>query len=173
MKTIVRILIILEFAAIVFIPGIYLSKPLLALMFSSMALLVVLYWIAMFWVSKKDAEKVLGHDAETSLFVGKLPADPTADLGRGRLCRDGDRLVLLKRTDGQERKQAPCTELWSADINDITSVGFGKVLPARKGFILYFGDEDIRFTCGKAAKEKTPLYNLLGWDVPASKNSES
>ena len=173
MKTIVRILIILEFAAIVFIPGIYLSKPLLALMFSSMALLVVLYWIAMFWVSKKDAEKVLGHEAETSLFVGKLPADPTADLGRGRLCRDGDRLVLLKRTDGQERKQAPCTELWSADINDITSVGFGKVLPARKGFILYFGDEDIRFTCSKAAKEKTPLYNLLGWDVPASKNSES
>ena len=58
MKTIVRALIILEFGAIIFVPGIYLSRPMLILMFASMAVLVVLYWFAMFWVSKKDAEKV-------------------------------------------------------------------------------------------------------------------
>ena len=166
MKTIVRALIILEFAAIILVPGIYLSRPTLVLMFISMAALVVLYWFAMFWVSNKDAQKVLGHDVQDDLFVGKLPADPSADLSRGRLCRDKERLVLLKRTDGQARKEAPCTEIWSIDIESITSVGFGKVLPARKGFILFVGDDDFRFACGKAAKDRNLLYKLLGWDVP-------
>ena len=165
MRTIVRALIIIEFAAIIFVPGIYLSRPILILMFASMAALVVLYWFAMFWVSKKDAEKVLKHEIQDDLFVGKLPADPAADLSRGRLCRDNDRLVLLKRTDGQARKEAPCTEVWSMNIEDITSVGFGKVLPARKGIILYAGDDDIRFACGKAAKDRTLLFKLLGWNV--------
>ena len=169
MKIIVRVLILLEFAAIVFVPGIYLSRPLLLLMFLSMALLVVMYWFVMFWVSRKDAEKVLGHSSENDLFVGKLPVDPSADLSRGRLCRDGNRLVLLKRTDGQDRKQGPCKEIWSTGIDDITSVGFGKVLPARKGFILYLGDEDIKFTCSKVVKDKTLLYRLLGWDIPEYK----
>ena len=168
MKTIVRALIILEFGAIIFVPGIYLSRPILVLMFASMAALVVLYWFAMFWVSKKDAEKVLGHEVQDDLFVGKLPADPAADLSRGRLCRDKDRLVLLKRKDGPARKESPCEEIWSMNIEDITSVGFGKVLPARRGIILYAGDDDVRFACAKAAKDRSLLYKLLGWDVPES-----
>ena len=170
MKTIVRILMLLEFAAIIFVPGIYLSRPLLLLMFLSMALLVVLYWFVMFWVSRRDAESVLGHAIENDFFAGKIPADTTADLSRGRMCRDGNRLVLLKRTDGNARKDHKCEIVWSVDTDDIKSVGFGKVLPARTGFILYLEDDEIKFTSRKVAKNKNLLYKAIGWNIPAAEN---
>ena len=89
MKTIVRILILAEFAAIVFIPSAYLPRWALIPMFASMVGLVVLYWFAMFWVSRKDVIRVLGKEPEHDFYVGKLPADPNADLTRGRLCVTG------------------------------------------------------------------------------------
>ena len=57
MKTLVRILIILDVAAVVFIPSKYLPRLALIPMFLLMFGLVVLYWFAMFWVSKKVMQK--------------------------------------------------------------------------------------------------------------------
>ena len=165
MKTLVRILIILDFAAVVFIPSKYLPRLALIPMFLLMFGLVVLYWFAMFWVSKKDVLKVLGKEPESQIYVGRLPADPSADLIRGRLCAVDGKLVLLQRNDDKQRKTAPCKEVWSMKIDDVSSVGFGKVLPARKGFILYQGDEAFKFTYAKAAKDKGIIYKMLGWDV--------
>ena len=166
MKTIVRILILLEFAAIIFVPGIYMSRLLLIPMFLSMFGLVVLYWFAMFWVSRKDAVKVLEKEPESDFYVGKLPANPSADLVRGRLCFMDGRIILLQRTEDRIHRQTPCKEVWSADIADITSAGFGKVLPARNGFILYMNDDEVRFTCSKLAKHRELLYKALGWQNP-------
>jgi len=166
MKTIIRILIIAEFALIIFVPGVYMSRLLLIPLFLSMGALVVLYWFAMFWVSKKDVAKVLGKQPDVDFFVGKLPADPTADLSRGRLCSVDGRLVLMKRVDGKERATTPCKEDWTLDIDTITSVGFGKVLPARKGFILYINDDEVSFTYSKAAKNKEMIYKAIGWKMP-------
>lgn len=167
MKTIVRILILAEFAAIIFLPSVYMSRLTLIPLFLSMFGLVALYWFAMFWVSRKDALKVLGKEPESDLYVGKIPTDTSADLVRGRLCRVDDKLILLQRTEDRIHRETPCREAWSVDIADISSVGFGKVLPARKGFILYKGDDEIRFTCAKAAKDKNLIYRLLGWESPA------
>ena len=153
-----------NFGAIIFLPGI--SRLVLVLLFLSMALLVVLYWFAMFWVSKKDAEKQLGHAIENDFFAGKLPADPAADLTRGRLARHGDKLVLLKRSDDKDRRDHHCEIAWSMDIDDITSVGFGKVLPARNGFVLYLEDDKVSFTSAKVAKDRSLLYKALGWPEP-------
>lgn len=172
MKTIVRILILAEFAAIIFIPGIYMSKLTLIPMFLSMFALVVLYWFAMFWVSRKDAVKVLEKEPGSDFYVGKLPADPSADLARGRLCFLDGKIVLLQRTEDKIHRQTPCREIWAIDISAITSVGFGKVLPARKGFILYMGEDEVRFTCSKVAKQRDLLYNALGWKTPDRDNKE-
>ena len=98
--------------------------------------------------------------------MGKLPADTNADLTRGRLCFTDGKIILLQRTEGKIRRQSPCKEAWSKKISEITSVGFGKVLPARKGFILYFGDDEVSFTCAKAAKDRAMIYTALGWPVP-------
>ena len=166
MKTLVRILILAEFAVIIFVPAVYTSRLTLSPMFLSMAALVVLYWFSMFWVSRKDVVKVLEEEPESDFYVGKLPADPAADLARGRLCVLDGKLVLLQRTEDRIRRQTPCREIWSLDIADITSVGFGKVLPARKGFILYMGDDEVRFTCSKVAKNRDLLYSALGWKNP-------
>ena len=166
MKTIVRILILAEFAAIIFIPAIYMSKLILIPMFLSMFGLVVLYWFVMFWVSRKDAAKVLEKEPEADFYVGKLPADPSADLARGRLCFMDGKIVLLQRTEDRIHRKTPCREIWSIEMSDITSVGFGKVLPARKGFILYMGEDEVRFTCTKVAKHRNLLYDALGWKDP-------
>ena len=132
MKTIVRILILAEFAAIIFIPGVYMSRLTLIPLFLSMFGLVVLYWFAMFWVSRKDVLKVLEKQPESDLYVGKIPADTSADLVRGRLCRVDDRLILLQRTEDKIHRQTPCREAWAVDISDITSVGLARYcLPAR------------------------------------------
>jgi len=165
MKTILRILIILDFAAVVFIPNIYLSRPIMIPMFAVMIGLVVLYWFAMFWVSKKDAVKVLKKDPAFDIFAGKIPTDPSADLTRGRLCIVDDTLKLLQRNDDKERKNAPCKEVWSLKTKEITSLGFGKVLPARKGLIIYMGDDEVKFTCSKITKQKEELYKALGWNL--------
>ncbi len=165
MKTILRILIILDFAAVVFIPNIYLSRPIMIPMFAVMIALVVLYWFAMFWVSKKDAAKVLKKDPVFDVFAGKIPTDPSADLTRGRLCIVDDSLKLLQRNDDKERKNALCKEVWSLKTKEITSLGFGKVLPARKGLIIYMGDDEVKFTCSKIAKQKDELYKALGWNL--------
>ena len=172
MKTIVRILILAEFAAIVFIPSAYLPRWALIPMFASMVGLVVLYWFAMFWVSRKDVIRVLGKEPEHDFYVGKLPADPNADLTRGRLCVTDGRLILMQRTDDREHRQTPCKEAWTRNVDEVTSIGFGKVLPARKGFILYFDEDEVRFTCSRAANDRAMIYNALGWPVPedAEKN---
>ncbi len=164
MKILVRILIILDFAAVVFIPSQYLPRLALIPMFLGMFALVVLYWFAMFWVSKKDVLKYLGKEPDFDIYVGRLPADPSADLIRGRLCVVDGSLVLLQRTDDRQRRTNPCKEVWSMKIDDVSSVGFGKVLPARKGFILYNGDDETKFTYAKAVKDKSIIYRMLGWD---------
>ena len=168
MKTIARILILASFAAIIFIPNLYSNRLIIILFFFVMLALVGFYWFAMFWVSKKDARKVLGKDPDFDLYVGLLPVSTADDLIRGRLCSIDGKLVLLKRTDDKEHRKTPCKEVWSQDIAEITSVGFGKVLPARRGFILYLGDEEKSFTSHKASKDKSIVYKLLGWEVPGS-----
>lgn len=171
MKTIARILILLDFAAIVFIPSIYMNRLTMIPLFLTMVGLVALYWYAMFWVGKKDVLKVLGKQPEFDIFVGKIPADPNADLLRGRMCIMDGRLVIMQRTDDKVHHKTPCKEAWSLDICAITSVGFGKVLPARKGFILYMGDDEVSFTCSKIAKDHSILYRALGWNMEESKTS--
>lgn len=168
MKTIVKILIILDFAAVVFLPSVYMSRPVLIPMFAVMVGLVVLYWFAMFWVSRKDADKVLGKAPDFDIFAGKIPTDPSADLTRGRLCIVDGAVKLLQRTDGKQRKEAPCKEVWTIPTREITSLGFGKVLPARKGLIIYMGDDEVKFTCSKIAKRKDDLYRALGWHMESA-----
>lgn len=173
MKTLARILILINFAVIIFVPGLYTNRLLLIPMFVLMVGLVAFYWAAMFWVSKKDVERVLGHEIKDDIFVGKIPADPSADLSRGRMCVEDGRLVLMMRTDDKTRRTKPCKEVWSIDLSEITSVGFGKVLSARKGFILYMGDDEVRFTFAKATKDRSLVYNLLGWKMENKQITEN
>lgn len=163
MKLLIKILILLDFAAVVFIPSVYMSRLTLIPMFAGMVALVVLYWFAMYWVSKKRALQVLGKTPQFDIFVGKIPTDPNADLTRGRLCIVDGNISLLQKTDGKDSKTTPYKVVWTMESSAITSIGFGKVLSVRKGFILYMDKDDVRFTCSSIAKHKDELYAALGW----------
>ena len=165
MKTLIKILILLDFAAVVFIPSVYMSRPVLIPMFAVMVALVILYWFTMYWVSKKKAIQILGKNPSFDIFVGKIPTDPNADLTRGRLCIADGTIYLLQKTDGKEKKDGPYKIAWSMDASTITSLGFGKVLSVRKGFIIYMDNDEVRFTCSSIAKHKQELYNALGWKI--------
>lgn len=163
MTILIKVLILLDFAAVVFIPNVYMSRTTLLPMFVCMVALVILYWFVMYWVSKKKAIQILGKTPQFDIFVGKIPTDPTADLTRGRLCFADGVISLIQNMDGKENKDTPYKIVWSMDTAKITSIGFGKVLSFRKGFILYMDIDDVRFTCSSIGKHKDALYNALGW----------
>ena len=165
MKTLIKILILLDFAAVVFVPSVYMSRPVLIPMFAVMVALVILYWFTMYWVSKKKAYQVLGQTPKFDIYVGKIPTDPNADLTRGRLCITDSAICLIQKTDGKEKKDAPYKIVWSIDSSTVTSLGFGKVLSIRKGFIIYMNEDDVRFTCSSITKHKQELYDALGWKI--------
>jgi hypothetical protein len=169
MKTLIKLLILLDFAAVVFIPSVYMSRPVLIPMFVLMVALVILYWFSMYWVSKKKATQLLGKTPSFDIFVGKIPTDPNADLTRGRLCIADNTIYLIQKTDGKEKKDGPYKIAWSMDTSIITSLGFGKVLSIRKGFIIYMDKDDVRFTCSSIAKHKSELYAALGWKMEEAK----
>ncbi len=148
-------------------PSVYTSRATLIPMFATMVILVALYWFAMYWVSKKKACQILGKTPQFSLFVGKIPTDPNADLTRGRLCIADNTIYLIQKTDGKDKKAGPYKVAWSMKTSAITSLGFGKVLSVRKGFIIYMDKDDVRFTCSSIAKHKDELYAALGWDLGA------
>lgn len=163
MNILIKILILLDFAAVVFIPEVYMSRAVLIPMFVSMIALVIIYWFTMYWVSKKKALQVLGKEPQFDIFVGKIPTDPTADLIRGRLCISDGIISLIQKTEGKEKKTTPFKIVWTMETKDITSLGFGKVLSVRKGLILYMDKDDVRFTCSNIGKHKDALYSALGW----------
>ncbi len=160
MTVLIKILILLDFAAVVFLPSVYTTRATLIPMFATMVFLVFLYWFAMYWVSKKKAIQILGTTPKFDIFVGKIPTDPNADLTRGRLCIQDGVISLLQKTG---EKASPYKVVWSMNASEVTSIGFGKVLSVRKGFILYMDKDDVRFTCSSIAKHKDELYAALGW----------
>lgn len=164
MKTLIKVLILLLFAAEVFFPSIYMSRATLIPMFVAMVVLVIVYWFLMYWVSKKKAIQILGKEPQFDIFVGKIPTDPSADLTRGRLCIVDDTISLIQKTDGKESKTTPYKIVWTMPTSSVTSLGFGKVLSIRKGFILYMDIDDVRFTCSKIGRHKEALYKALGWN---------
>ena len=167
MTILIKILILLDFAAVVFMPSVYTSRSTLIPMFATMVILVVLYWFAMYWVSKKKAYQIIGKTPKFDIFVGKIPTDPNADLTRGRLCIADNTIYLIQKNDGKDKKAGLYKVSWSMDTSTITSLGFGKVLSVRKGFIIYMDKDDVRFTCSSIAKHKAELYAALGWDMGA------
>lgn len=155
-----KVLILLLFVVVVFGRGYFPSDALYWSVYLVMFALVALLWFAMFWVSLKRAARVLGKTPDTSFFVGKVGPDVRDDLQRGRMCFSDGRINLVSRnTDGT------FSAVWSVDISDIKSVGFGKVAGVRKGFTVHTEDSSVSFTSVKLFKNRSLLYNALGWDM--------
>ena len=160
MDKVLKIIILLLFVVAVFGRGYFPSDALYWSVYFVMFALVTLLWFAMFWVSAKRAEKVLGKAPDTTFFVGKVAPDVREDLTRGRMCfADGRAVLVGRRPDGS------FGEIWSVAVEDINSVGFGTVAGVRKGFTIHGKNGDVSFTSLKIFKNRDLLYKALGWDM--------
>jgi len=155
-----KIIILLLFVVAVFGRGYFPSDALYWSVYFVMFALVTLLWFAMFWVSVKRAERVLGKAPDATFFVGKVAPDVRDDLQRGRMCFADGRVVLVGR-----RPDGSYGELWSVAVEDINSVGFGTVAGVRKGFTVHAESGDVSFTNLKIFKNRNLLYRALGWDI--------
>ncbi|MCF0238382.1 MAG: hypothetical protein HUK24_07255 [Sphaerochaetaceae bacterium] len=164
LKIFPRLLILANFLIIIF----YASKLSILgylCLCTIMCLSVVYYWFASYWISKKKLVQILGKDPNWEVFTGKVPANVTDDLTRGRLVIDNGKLLLYTKNIEKDRKENPWPIKWSANVEDITSLSFGKVAGARKGVMFNFGDDYVAFCSVKVTKEKEKLYQALGWDI--------
>lgn len=160
MDKVLKIIILLLFVVAVFGRGYFPSDALYWSVYFVMFAMVTLLWFAMFWVSEKRAQQVLGKVPDATFFVGKVAPDVRDDLQRGRMCFADGRAVLVGR--GQDGSFG---ELWSVAVSDIKSVGFGTVAGVRKGFTVHTDNGSVSFTNLKIFKNRDLLYKALGWNI--------
>ncbi len=169
MKSLIKLLLLASFAIVIFFPRNQIGMVLYWSIFGVMGLLVVAFYFASYWVSRKDVEDVTGEPVGFSLFVGQLPVISEDDLVRGRLVIDSSAVTLYKRVDGKERTSGHhCKKVWSFPVSGISSIGTGPVVSIRKGLILYLEDGgEAKFICRNALRHKAEIIGALGWnDVP-------
>ncbi|MCR4676812.1 MAG: hypothetical protein K5634_06250 [Sphaerochaetaceae bacterium] len=159
MEKLIKGLIILLFALVIFGRGYFPNDALYWGTYLFMFVLVFLLWFASYWVSKKKAEEILGKKPDFDIFVGKVASDVNADLQRGRLCFCDGKITLIAKTKGKYSKA------WEMPISEVESVGFGTVVGWRKGFNLHTKEGTIGFTSVKIKNHKQELYKALGWKV--------
>lgn len=155
--TVIKFLLILIFACIIFVPQLFTSRLLYWSAYFVMFVLIPMLWAAMYWVSRKKSAKILGTEPDNSFFAGKVSPDVNEDLTRGRLCFLNGKISLV----GKQANKV--SVLWSCNISDVKAVAFGKVAGARRGFTLQTGNGDISFTSGKVFKNRQVLYQALNW----------
>ncbi|MCR5761034.1 MAG: hypothetical protein K6F82_03430 [Sphaerochaetaceae bacterium] len=162
MESIIKTLILVLFAVVIFARQYFPSDALYWGTYCFMFVLVVLLWTTSYWVSKKKAASIMGRKGDFDIFCGKVLPDVNADLQRGRLVFMDGEVTLITKTKGKYSKA------WSMKIEDITSVGFGTVVGWRKGFSLHAGEETVSFTSVAINKHRKELYNALGWNIKES-----
>jgi len=167
MDRILSFLILGLFIVVVFGRSYFPSAALYWSVYFLMFILVALLWFAMFWVSRKRNVKVLGFEPDADFFVGKVSPNVRDDLQRGRMSFKDGKITLVSRKKGKFEK------VWSADVSDIQSVGFGKVAGVRKGFTFHTENGDVSFTCVKLFKNRDLLYKALGWEFEETKDVQN
>lgn len=168
MIIVIKGLLLASVLLMIFIPTSTMTPFLYLGIFAFAMVLVYFYWRLMYWVSDDDTKPLLGTAKPFfSIFVGKVPAITSEDLIRGRMIITDTQILLFQHL--QKPQDSQRTKLiWSIRKDDVQSLGFGKVVGARKGFILYLPDDDsASFTSSSIVKRKAEFYQALGWPVPA------
>lgn len=158
MDKILSFLILGLFIVVVFGRSYFPSQALYWSVYFLMFILVALLWFTMFWVSKKRNAKILGYEPDADFYVGKVSPNVRDDLQRGRLSFKNGKITLVGKQKGH------FGIIWSVDVEDVNSVGFGTVAGVRKGFTLHTEGGDVPFTCVKVFKNRGLLYKALGWE---------
>lgn len=139
MRYILRILLIVNFFVLVFIPRNTIGVMNYWLLFGTLIIIAVLFLYNEYYVSKKSVEKILKHKIEYSLICEKVPTDENGDFLRGRLVIYNSMILFYKKEKNK------IVLAWSKPIDEIDSIEFGKLSTKKKGFTLLTSDEKYEF----------------------------
>jgi hypothetical protein len=160
MRILLKVLLLVLFAIVVFMPMRGIAVWLYWSLFLAMFLILVLYYRISYWVPVRDLPS---GPHRFSLFAGKIPPMTSEDLVRGRLVVEEDRIVLYQRggaTGAAERVR----EVWSVPIEQIQGFSVGRVIGVRNGLILNLGEgQEARFAIFRMKRKKEALTRALGW----------
>jgi hypothetical protein len=165
MLNIVKALLLISVLLIIFIPNTATGQILYFVVFLAAMGLVYLYWRLSYWVSDSDVKSIRKTDTEPllSIFAAKVPSMTSDDLLRGRLIITEDSIELYQLPKKKRKDSPACEKTWSLPKSQVESFGFGKVVGARKGFIIYTNDDQISFTSLPLYKHRERLFTAMGW----------
>ncbi|MDD2231573.1 MAG: hypothetical protein PHO44_03490 [Sphaerochaetaceae bacterium] len=177
MLTVIKALLLASVLLIIFIPNSAVGQYIYFGMFLVAMILVYFYWRLSYWVSDEDVKSVNGKEYKPllSVFVGKVPASTSDDLARGRLVITASDFELYQLPKRKAKDSPKCTKVWSLPREKVQSFGFGKVIGARKGFIIYTSDDQVSFTSLRIFKHREQLFDAMGWPYtpPVKKSKDS
>ncbi|NCD04901.1 MAG: hypothetical protein EOL97_02170 [Spirochaetia bacterium] len=136
MKHVFRVLIILIFFVLVFIPRTVIGVLNYWLLFLLLFFVVFLYLMSEYYVSKKAVSNIIKDSFDFSILCEKVPFDANNDFLRGRLVIYNSTVLLYTKQKGK------VVLSWSKEINEIDSIEFGKISTKRHGF-KFICDEQI------------------------------
>ena len=139
MKHVLRILIIVIFFVLVFVPRTVIGILNYWLLFVLLFLVVFIFLYSEYYVSKKAVRKILNKAPDFSVICEKVPLKNEKDFIRGRLVVYNSMVLLYSKQQGKS------SLAWSRDISRIDSIEFGKLSTNKKGFTLISGFESFEF----------------------------
>ncbi len=139
MRYLYRILLIINFFVLVFIPRNTIGVMNYWLLFVTLIIIAILFLYNEYYVRKKLVTNILNHDLEYSIFCEKVPQDSNQDFIRGRFVVYNSMILFYSKEKNK------IVLAWSKPIDEIDSIEFGKISTKRKGFTLLCGNEKIEF----------------------------
>ncbi len=161
MKTVFKILLLIIFAIVVFMPMNNIAQWAYWSLFFLMFLMLYLYYRFSYWVSLSDVE--IDDPVKFSVFCGKVPPIASEDLVRGRLIVTDSEVILFERKRERGTSQRS-KRVWSTPIEDIERFSIGRVVGLRNGLILSMtGGHEGKFTISFMKNKKEKFTEALGW----------
>lgn len=159
MRYILRILIIVNFFVLVFIPRTTIGVLNYWLLFLVLFIIAFLYLMKEYYVSKKAVKKILKNDFDYSISCEKIPYDDSEDFIRGRLVIYNSMILLYKK------EKSKVVLSWSKAIEEIDSIEFGKTSNKKNGFILICDNQRIEFSNYIFKINKESFINALDFEM--------
>lgn len=163
MKHIVKVIMLLLFASVIFVPIEKIPRGLYWFLFLLMFLALYLYYRFSYWVSEAAVRSALADPIRMSLFVGKVPPLHSEDLVRGRLVVTDTEVILFQQSHKKGSNQR-AKAVWSIPIDEIERLTIGKVIGIRNGLTLHLADgQQSQFAIFFLKQRKEALIKALGW----------
>lgn len=163
MKVLLKILLLLLFAIVIFMPMNKITQGAYWSLFLLMFVVLYLYYRFSYWVGEGDVAATDSRPIRFSVFSGKVPPMSSEDLVRGRLVVFEDEVALFQRSRDPQTG-ARVRKVWSVPLEDLQGFSIGKVIGVRGGLIFSLpeGDE-ARFAIFFMKNKKIELMEALGW----------